>query len=124
MSEPRWYPRVPGGDNDVYMHRQRAERALGHPLPLGAEVHHHDESFRPDSPLVICQNRAYHKALHVRMRIRAAGGDPWLDKLCGSCKTPKRREEFNKSKFEGDGIDHRCRACLKSYRDGRKEAVR
>jgi hypothetical protein len=55
-------------------YRQRAERALGHPLPPNAIVHHHvygdlyGDAGR--DVLVICQDHAYHRLLHQRMRER------------------------------------------------------
>ncbi len=50
-------------------YRERAEHALGHPLPPFAVVHHHSyEGNR--SQLVICQDLAYHALLHRRMRAR------------------------------------------------------
>ncbi len=50
-------------------YRERAEQALGHPLPPSAVVHHH--TYDGDrSQLVICQDRAYHALLHQRMRAR------------------------------------------------------
>jgi len=53
-----------------YEHILVAEKALGKPLPPGAEVHHLDENRRNNKPnnLVICPSRAYHKLLHMRMR--------------------------------------------------------
>lgn len=70
------------------IHRFRAEQALGHPLPVGAEVHHADGSTRDDAPLVICQDSSYHKLLHTRMRVLRAGGNPNTDRLCSQCKQP------------------------------------
>ena len=72
--------RYHGGDRK---HRTLAVRALGRPLPPGAEVHHADGSQSETTPLVICQDRAYHKLLHQRMRVQRAGGNPnmhWLSK--------------------------------------------
>lgn len=77
------------------VHRQRAERALGHPLPATAMVHHADGSKRVDAPLVICQDAAYHGLLHARMRVKAAGGNPNTDKLCSRCRQPKPFDQFS-----------------------------
>ena len=51
-------------------YRQIAERALGKPLPAGAEVHHlnGDPSDNRPGNLVICQDAEYHDLLHRRMR--------------------------------------------------------
>jgi hypothetical protein len=62
--------RMATGRQRQTLHRRRAEKALGKPLPPGAEVHHADGSMRDDAPLVICQDRAYHMLLHKRMRER------------------------------------------------------
>ena len=50
--------------------RRIAEKALGKPLPKGAEVHHVDGNSENDKPtnLVICPSHAYHMLLHARMR--------------------------------------------------------
>jgi hypothetical protein len=94
------------------LHVRRAERALGKPLPPKAVVHHADGSKGDHAPLVICQDQAFHALLHVRMRVRAAGGDPDTDALCGHCRTVKPRTAFS-----GDatnllqGIYRWCRDC-------------
>ncbi len=64
-----------------------AEKALGKPLPKGAEVHHFDENKLNNDPrnLVVCPNRAYHALLHKRMRALKACGNPnWIK--CQFCK--------------------------------------
>jgi hypothetical protein len=58
-----------------YEHIAVAERALGHALPVGSEVHHvnEDKSDNRGSNLVICPSAKYHALLHMRMRALAAG---------------------------------------------------
>jgi hypothetical protein len=67
------------------LHVWRAEQALGQLLPKGAVVHHADGSITDNAPLVICQNQAYHIFLHMLMRIKAAGGSPFCQRLCEMC---------------------------------------
>lgn len=96
------------------VHVLRAERALGRPLPRGAHVHHADGTRSEQSQLVICQDAAYHKLLHVRMRIVRAGGNPDTDLICSECKTAKSRSEFyeRKSKnLKGRPYTSSCRGC-------------
>lgn len=103
---------------DVYVHVVVAEAALGHLLPDGAEVHHIDGDRRHNTPsnLVICQDKAYHKLLHVRAKIRAAGGDPNVGQFCNTCKAFLPYEAFNRSwTLKSTGRCHRCRACSRDY---------
>jgi hypothetical protein len=98
------------------LHVVRAEKALGHPLPAGAHVHHADGSIRDDAPLVICQDSKYHKLLHVRMRIVRAGGDPDRQSLCGACRTLKDFSEFYRRRKSVEGLRagelvHICKSC-------------
>lgn len=53
-------------------HQRVAERALGKPLPAGAEIHHVNGDPKDNRPanLVICQDAAYHDLLHARARAR------------------------------------------------------
>lgn len=101
-----------GSAGQVKIHRLRAERALGHPLPLRAEVHHADGSRDEDAPLVICQDRRYHQLLHSRMRVIAHGGDPNADSMCSVCQQPKPFSAFAKG-ASPYGCNHTCRECLK-----------
>jgi hypothetical protein len=93
------------------VHRMRAEIALGKPLPAGSEVHHADGSMASDAPLVICQDEAYHKLLHVRMRVVRAGGNPNTDKICQTCRSPKQFSQFHKWKSGTHGLYHSCKFC-------------
>lgn len=67
---------------DKREHIVLAEKAAGHALPRGAEVHHvnedkHDNRHGEDGVfnLVVCQDRAYHGLLHQRQRALAACGN-------------------------------------------------
>lgn len=92
-------------------HRIRAEAALGHPLPVGVVVHHVDGTKDETSPLVICQDQAYHMLLHRRMRIKAAGGDPNTDSLCGICHLTKPVGEFGTNTRMNSGLCRFCKTC-------------
>lgn len=97
-----------------YHHQLRAERALGKPLPAGSVVHHADGSRNADAPLVICQDQAYHKLLHIRMRVVKAGGNPNTDKVCSRCRVAKPRSDFNVNRaYRVDQLDIYCRACAR-----------
>lgn len=108
------YQRV--GDEHWYSsaHRLAAERAIGHTLPVTAEVHHVDGNPRnnKNSNLVICQDAAYHRLLHVRADIVRAGGDPNTQRLCSQCHTLKAFHAFNKRpNHRSYGIRAACREC-------------
>lgn len=66
-------------------HRRVVEQTYG-PLPRGAVVHHADGNPANNAPgnLVLCPSGAYHKLLHMRMRGRAATGNP-AARLCAYC---------------------------------------
>jgi len=118
------YPQKRHNGGIALAHRLRAEKALGRPLPPGAEVHHVDGTKRITSPLVICQDGAYHKLLHMRARIMAAGGNPNTDHVCGACRQVKPRELFSKRRKRVTGCDHRCLSCKNKDTNARRAAKR
>lgn len=109
------YRRVANGKaSTIQVHRLLAERALGHALPVGAIVHHVDGTRDSKSPLVICQDKAYHNSLHLRMRIVALGGNPWTERFCGWCKTLKPIADFKKAESLT-----KCKTCYSRYEKAR-----
>jgi hypothetical protein len=113
---PKRYARVGTGSACQWIHRVRAEKALGKPLPTSAHVHHADGSKNPNAPLVICPDNAYHAGLHRRMRVQAAGGNPWTDKICAACKTVKPKTEFYSDISSPEGLSTKCKDCVRRLR--------
>lgn len=112
-------PAVGTGDNrKTEVHRVIAARALGKPLPPGAQVHHVDEDPFNNTPsnLVICQDLGYHRLLHVRTRIVMAGGNPNTDGYCSGCQQAKSLSCFPVSS-RPLGRSSRCAECMR--RDSR-----
>jgi len=101
------------------------ERVLGRPLPVGAVVHHVN-SIKHDNVnknLVVLQSRTEHLELHRKTTVRAAGGDPWLDRMCCSCgPRPKEKFRFTKStrRLSGRAFATECVDCAVA----RQRAVR
>jgi hypothetical protein len=110
------YPvqRNPTGRGVKAVHLVRAEKALGRPLPLGAEVHHADLTKSPNAPLVICPHVGYHKLLHIHTRVLRAGGVPHRDWYCLVCHAVKPKERFTKDKGYC-GYRSRCKDCVNQY---------
>ena len=68
-------------------HVRIAERAIGKPLPKGAQVHHvnFDRSDNAPSNLVVCPSARYHQLLHIRTRALDATGNANA-RLCMFCR--------------------------------------
>lgn len=99
------------GGKSKLRHIVIAERALGRPLPKGAQVHHADEDRSNDSNdnLVICPNYAYHKLLHTRAdALRECGNANWI--RCWICKKHGAPEDI---KIAGSAHFHP--ACQSEY---------
>ena len=95
-------------------HRLRAERALGHKLPSKAVVHHADGSKQETAPLVICPDQGYHLELHRKMRVRAAGGNPWTSRICSYCQQVKPWASFwrvSSHPKNRSGFSTTCKPC-------------
>ena len=105
-------------DGYVYEHRLVAEKALGKHLPQKAEIHHVNEikAHNRNDNLVICENSAYHKLLHVRSRaLKECGHAGW--RRCNYCKRYDRPGNLS--------IYKKCAhhaECLKKYSTERRVA--
>lgn len=120
-----WYPTLyrpvhPRANSKgcVPAHIVVAERALGRRLPDGAQVHHVNEDRRDYSRknLVICQDAAYHKLLHVRAEVVRRGGNPDTDRLCSVCCELKPFGEFWKcAGNKATGLQTQCKSCSRAH---------
>lgn len=99
------------GARIVAVHRLRAEAALGYPLPPKAVVHHADGTKSIDSPLVICQDEVYHQGLHRRMRVLRAGGRPFVDHVCCTCRRARPISDFPRNRNSRLGYVGICKEC-------------
>ncbi len=111
--DSKGYMRISGPACHVREHVTIAEKAFGGKLPNGASIHHHDENKtnNANTNLVICESNAYHRILHTNMRILAAGGNPFIQKICSSCREVKDRSSFGRVARNGDGLSCYCKNC-------------
>lgn len=84
----------------VYLHIATAERAIGKPLPSGAEVHHvnGNPADNQNKNLVICVDHEYHSLLHQRQMALEITGNPNLRmcKICQIFDNPTRMKPHGK----------------------------
>ena len=106
------YIQVSVGKKFRMEHLLIVERALGKPLPAGAEVHHVNEVRHDNRPenLVVCPDRAYHKLLHQRMRSFEVTGS-YDKRPCKYCK--EYDDTANLVERHNNGSFHK--ACRDAY---------
>lgn len=108
------HPRA-DGCGYVFEHIVIAETALGKFIPEQHPIHHVNER-PPDNAktnLVICEDKIYHKLLHSRTRILAAGGDPNIQKICCRCKALVDLTNFHSNRSQPDGLNMHCKPCAR-----------
>ena len=121
---PEGYVQVYAGvKKHVLEHRAIAERALGHPLPPHAVIHHvdGDESNNAPGNLVICENHAEHVLMHHKKRRLDDTGSLAL-RRCGRCHIVKELAEFHNRKTVWDGKRSECKVCEEQRRRERRTA--
>jgi hypothetical protein len=92
-------------------HVLMAEKAIGKPLPAGAEVHHVNEIRSDNRPenLVVCPSRKYHALLHARTRAYdECGHADW--RRCAICKQYDALDNLKQSQST-----YYHRACRATY---------
>jgi hypothetical protein len=121
---------VGGEKRYVFEHELVVETALGHPLPAGAVIHHHneDKADNRSGNLVACQDDAYHVELHRKLRVKRVGGNPWTDRLCYRCGLPKPasvfyRQRANQKPFNPEGRSSICAACGRARQAERRQRL-
>lgn len=111
----------------VYEHMVVVEAFLGRFLVSPEEIHHHNEIKSDNfiSNLVLCTDKADHRRRHAENRIRNAGGDPVLHKICFRCRTLKPRSEFSPSVRHGQpSLNSACKPCAAELQRTRRLCAR
>lgn len=104
-----------------------AERAFGKALPTKVVVHHFNDnrSDNRNDNLVICQDQSYHMLLHALRRVQLAGGRPFLDRICSTCRAVKSLTEFSpRSVVDKSARGHNCKPCAAGLQLKRKAEMR
>lgn len=111
------YKRTWDKTNNVFLHRKIAEQALGRKLPRSVIVHHVDGNplNNENNNLVICENDAYHKLLHIRAEALACCGDA-NKRRCSICRNYDNVESLQKA---GRRMYHK--ECYSKARKKKKE---
>ena len=93
------------------LHIYKTEKALGKSLPQGAEIHHIDynKQNNENNNLVICEDRLYHKLLHVKTNaLKECGHANWR-----KCKFCKQYDDIKNLHKNADGLSHK--KCSSAY---------
>ncbi len=110
----------------VFEHVLVAERAFGKYIDSNHPIHHCDEnrSNNSNSNLVICEDVAYHKLIHRRLKAYKATGNPDFRK-CGFCQKWDSPDALCvRSAGQGSGEPAVHNSCKNLYARNRRRAKR
>jgi hypothetical protein len=103
---------VPGTNSYEKASRRIVETALGHKLPATSVVHHRDRnSVNNDlANFIVCQDRAYHKLVHLREDAYRATGNANSRKcyICHKWDTPGQHFRVAKKRRSGMAYHLEC----------------
>jgi len=112
----------PMSDKQGYVNEARliVSNALGKVLPPDSVAHHHDKNpnNNDNSNLVLCNDRSYHKLLHIRANALQDCGNPEFRK-CSICKQYDDTNNLYKNRSTWIHIE-----CAVLYNKQRRERVR
>jgi len=117
--------KIPQSDRWVREYRFIARCVLGHELPSKAVVHHvnEDEHDNRNCNLVICEDRYYHRLLHLRRAALLACGNPHARRcqVCGKWDTTANPDfRLYKRTGRANGVTPIHRSCYNRERNKRK----
>lgn len=106
----------------VFEHVVIVSRVLGRPLPASSPVHHvdRDGTNNTNGNLVVCQDEAYHRLLHIRQNALDACGNPnW--RKCPYCHLYADPSDMIVHSVSGRNEPHLChQECRKQYGRARR----
>ena len=124
-----WYMSIPGLNQEIRYSRWIVERIRRKVLPSKAVIHHVDEDSLYDYPsnLVVCEDDAYHKLLHLRTDALRATGNPHSRrcKICKQWGIPGEGDMVRlkrSARAKGDGTT-RHRSCHTKEEKQRRQAT-
>jgi len=97
----------------VREHIALAEKALGKPIPDGAQVHHLTH-ISDNSSIVLCQDQKYHFLLHMRERAYKECGNPSWRK-CKFCQKYDAPENLHMKQIKNYGWNIHHQSCEAEY---------
>lgn len=108
----------------VLEHIVVVERVLGRRVDAPHVIHHVDDNGENNvaNNLVVLQDQGEHVRLHTRRTVLRAGGNPWTQRMCSYCATPKDFAVFYPASDRT--ISSACRDCSRARSRERQRRLR